>query len=158
MKNLNKIILVTIGVGVTFLSQQVETSPDRAAIEDAAEKSSRINQEPRAQYLQAMRSEQIIAVHPLHRDRLRVTLNDHLARRNKIENMIKVLDKIAYGLSKPVAIIKAIKIVADALPSLVMSAFIYSNQNMDIPIRRNPNFDNIRTWRNHSRVPMFSSM
>lgn len=76
-----------------------------------------------------MRSNQITSVQPMHREGLRITLNDPVAGYVKLENIISLLDRVAYAISKPAAIINIIKFITLALSSFFMSVFVLPNSN-----------------------------
>lgn len=67
---------------------------------------------------------QPIAMQPTFREGIRVTINDNSARYAKLERFLAVLDRVAYAISKPVAIMNALRFVSFAVSSLAMSAFI----------------------------------
>lgn len=76
-----------------------------------------------------MRSNQIMAIQPMHREGIRVTLNEPAARYIKLENIISILDRVAYAISKPAAIINLIKFITLTLSSIFMSVFVFPNNN-----------------------------
>lgn len=78
-----------------------------------------INQDP-------MRSKQTLTVvQPLMREGIRVTLSEPSFRYAKLENMINILDRVAFAISKPATIMNIIRFVTLALSSLIMSSFIF---------------------------------
>lgn len=85
-----------------------------------------------------LRSNQITAIQPLHREGIRVTLNEPAARYIRLENIISVLDRVAYAISKPAAIINLIKFIAIALSSFFMSVFVLPNNNFPRGYRDRP--------------------
>lgn len=50
-----------------------------------------------------------------------ITIDDLRSRYARLENMISVLDRVSYAISKPVAIVDAIKLFALAISSVLMS-------------------------------------
>lgn len=75
---------------------------------------------------QSMRNKQLAnSLQPLLSDgTFRVTLNDAPIRYAKLENILSLVDRVAYSISKPVAVINVLKYVFMALSSFLMSAFI----------------------------------
>lgn len=64
-------------------------------------------------------------IQPIVRDKqIRVTLSEPTARHLKLDSLLNTLDRIAYIISKPAAIINALKFVSIAVTSLVMSIFM----------------------------------
>lgn len=57
---------------------------------------------------------------------IRVTINDLRNRYVRLENMIGILERVSYAISKPVAIVDAIRLFALALSSVLMSTLNYS--------------------------------
>lgn len=76
-----------------------------------------------------LRSNQITAIQPMHREGIRVTLNDPVPRYIKLENIISALDRVAYAISRPAAIINLVRFITLALSSFFMSVFVFPNSN-----------------------------
>lgn len=70
------------------------------------------------------------------RDGIRVTLSEPMARHFKLDSMLNALDRIAYVISKPAAIVNALKFVSIAVTSLVMSVFMLPGLGLDSSRRR----------------------
>lgn len=75
-------------------------------------------------------------IQPVVRDGIRVTLSEPTARHLKLDSMLSALDRIAYVISKPTAIINALKFVSVAMTTLIMSAFILPGLGLDHLRRR----------------------
>lgn len=92
---------------------------------------------PEIQTSEHMRSKHIRAIQPMLRDgTFRVMLNEPPAKHVKMENILSFLDRVAYAVSKPVAIINVIKFVALTIGSMIMSTIIIPLSNLDMSKRR----------------------
>lgn len=72
-----------------------------------------------------MKSRQLKVIQPLLREGIRVTLMEPSAGYSRLENMVSVLDRVAYAISKPATIANVVRFVTLALSSLIMSSIIF---------------------------------
>lgn len=68
---------------------------------------------------------------------IKVTINDHWNKYNKLENIIGTLDTVAFAISKPVAIINAFRLLALAISSMFMSTLMVPVNVFDLSKKRN---------------------
>lgn len=97
-----------------------------------------INHRPETQLSKEIRTKQATSIKPLMRDSaIRVTLNDHSAGYTRVDNIFSVLDRVAFAISKPAAIVNVLRFVALAVSSMIMSTFIFpSGHLLDAPHKR----------------------
>lgn len=57
---------------------------------------------------------------------IRVTVNDLRNRFARLENMIGILERVSYAISRPAAIVDAIRLFALAISSVIVSSLDYS--------------------------------
>jgi hypothetical protein len=57
---------------------------------------------------------------------IRVTINDLRNRFARLENMIGILERVSYAMSRPAAIVDAIRLFALAISSVIVSSLDYS--------------------------------
>lgn len=147
MYKLESALILTICVAATQANVQLKKSPnylENIPIRPTIGQKNAIIHRPETQTTESMRSKHITAVQPLLRDgTFRVTLNESPARHAKIENISSFLDRVAYAISKPVAIMNVIKFVALALGSFIMSTIVLPLSNLDMAKRR---YRNRNTW------------
>jgi hypothetical protein len=65
--------------------------------------------------------------HPHDSERaVRVTINDLRNRFARLENMIGILERVSYAMSRPAAVVDAIRLFALAISSVIVSSLDYS--------------------------------
>lgn len=135
MLNLESFILLSLCVAVSLSSAQIKTPQTYL---DTSLPPTRQNQihRPQSHPTEPVRSKQATAIQPLLRDgTFRVTLNEPPARYVKLEHIMNLVDRVAYAISKPIAVINVIKFIALAMSSLIMSAFSLPGGIVDIASR-----------------------
>lgn len=74
-----------------------------------------------------MRQRPTMRKYPHDPDRaIRVTVNDLRNRFARLENMIGILERVSYAISRPAAIVDAIRLFALAISSVIVSSLDYS--------------------------------
>lgn len=141
MFKIESALILILFVATCSAEAQLKNTPvylENSPITRSALRQKTLIHRPEIRLTESVRNKHVTVVQPRLRDgTFRVTLNEPPSRHAKIENILSLLDRVAYAISRPIAIVNVLKFVALAVGSLIMSTIILPLSNLDMSKRRN---------------------